>query len=190
MTLPSGRLQTQSPLHSLRTLVTYPLLFQQSYWNVAWGYRQWSWRGSYWLFELQAYGIVGLIQAYQILPGTGLIWLFATVFRKFSILWLYPCIFMTRPFKLAARTLMFIVSGYGIAFLCVFFTNCHPFSYSWNPVPGGYCKSVAVEELAYVSVNMIIDTSIVILPMPPRWGLRMSVSKKFAISGLFSLGLL
>ena len=85
---------------------------------------------------------------------------------------------------------MFIVFGYGISFFCVFLTNCHPITYSWNPVPGGYCKSVTVEEITSVSVNMVIDTAIVILPMPPLWGLRMPIRKKIGISFLFSLGLL
>lgn len=85
---------------------------------------------------------------------------------------------------------MFIVASYGIAFVCVFLTNCSPVSYSWNPVPGGYCKSVKVEEITSVSFNMVIDTSIVVLPMPPLWGLQMATRKKVAISFLFSLGLM
>ena len=85
---------------------------------------------------------------------------------------------------------MLIAAGYGVAFLCVFCTNCHPLSYSWNPVPGGYCKSVTVEELTSVSLNMVLDTAMVILPMPPLWGLRMATRNKIALSILFSLGLL
>ena len=85
---------------------------------------------------------------------------------------------------------MFIVSAYGIAFLCVFLTNCRPISYPWNPMHGGSCRDLSLEETASVSVNMVIDTSIVILPMPPLWGLQMPFRKKFAISGLFGLGLL
>lgn len=85
---------------------------------------------------------------------------------------------------------MAIVSGYAISFFCIFLTNCHPISYSWNPVPGGYCKSVTVEEIASVSVNMGIDTLIVLLPMRPLWGLQMAMRKKIGISILFGLGLL
>ena len=134
--------------------------------------------------------MIGKTDMYQLLLSSGVTWLIATVFCKLSILWLYTCIFTTRPFKIAARIIMFLVLGYGITFLCVFLTNCRPVSYSWDPVPGGYCKSVTVEELTSVSVNMVIDTSIVILPMPPLWGLRMPIRRKIAISSLFSLGLL
>lgn len=127
---------------------------------------------------------------YQILLGTGFTWLFATSFCKLSILWFYTTIFTTVPFKIAARTIMFIVSAYGVAFLCAFFTNCQPLSQPWNPVPEGHCKNVTIEQIASVSSNMIIDAVIVILPLPPLWGLQMATRKKIAISGLFSLGLL
>ena len=49
---------------------------------------------------------------------------------------------------------------------------------------------MTVEELTSVSVNMGIDTAIVILPMPSLWKLKMVTRKKVGISGLFGLGLL
>ena len=85
---------------------------------------------------------------------------------------------------------MFFAASYGVMFLCVFFTSCRPLSYPWNPIPGGYCKDVNVEAIASVSVNMVLDTSIVVLPVWPLWGLQMRIRKKVAISCLFGLGLL
>ena len=85
---------------------------------------------------------------------------------------------------------MGVVSAYSISFLAVFLTNCVPVSYSWNPVPGGYCKSVNLEEIVSLSINMIIDTSVVILPMVPLWSLQLPTRKKIAISSFFCLGLL
>ena len=85
---------------------------------------------------------------------------------------------------------MCIVSAYGVAFFCVFFTNCQSLSHPWNPHPGGHCRAVSLEEIVSVSVNMAIDTFIAILPMQPLWMLQMRTRKKFAISCLFGLGLL
>ena len=85
---------------------------------------------------------------------------------------------------------MAVVVGYGISFLCVFLTNCHPISYPWSPVPGGYCRSLAIEELTSVSLNMLIDILIVFLPMPPLWRLQMAARNKIAISFMFGLGLM
>jgi hypothetical protein len=130
-----------------------------------------------------------LTAAEQILLGTGFTWLFATVFCKLSILWFYTCIFSTKSFKIAAWTLMGIVAAYGVSFLVVFFTNCQPLSQPWNPVPHGYCKDVTIEQITSVSANMVIDAAIVVLPMPPLWGLQLATRKKIAISFLFSLGL-
>lgn len=131
-----------------------------------------------------------LIQEGQILLGTGIAWLVATVCCKLSILWFYTCIFTTKRFKLAARILMFIAAGYGISFFFMFLTNCRPVSHSWAPKPGGHCKSVTVEEITSVSVNMVIDTLIVILPMRPLWKLQMATRKKIGLSILFGLGIL
>ena len=85
---------------------------------------------------------------------------------------------------------MVVVAAYCISFFCVFFTNCRPLTHAWNPVPGGHCKSVTVEEITSVSVNMAIDIAIVVLPMPSLWKLQMATKKKVGISVLFGLGLL
>lgn len=117
-------------------------------------------------------------------------WLLATVFVKLSIVWLYTRIFFTKKFKYCAWALMGVIAGYGVAFLCVFMTNCQPISQSWDPVPDGWCRTLTVEELASVSLNMVIDLAIVILPMKPLWGLHMATRSKVAISFMFSIGLL
>ena len=85
---------------------------------------------------------------------------------------------------------MIIVLSYGIAFFCVFMTQCRPISNSWHPVPGEYRKSETIEKIVSVNLYMIIDTLIVALPMPPLWRLRMPIRRKVSISLLFSLGLL
>ena len=124
----------------------------------------------------------------QLIVASGVTWLLGTVFCKLSVLWLYTCIFTTTKFKYAAWSLMAIVAGYGISFLPVFLTNCYPISYAWHPVPGGYCKNLAVEELWSVSLNMVIDIAIVLLPMPCLWTLQMAARNKIAISFMFGLG--
>lgn len=127
---------------------------------------------------------------FKILLATGFTWLFATVFCKLSILWLYTCIFTTKSFQIASYTMMGVVGAYGVSFLVVFCTNCQPISQSWNPVEGGHCKDVRIEEIVSVSVNMVIDAIIVVMPMPVLWGLQMPIRKKIAITFLFSLGLM
>jgi hypothetical protein len=116
--------------------------------------------------------------------------LLGTVFCKLSVLWLYTTLFTTRSFKYAAWALMAVVAGYGIAFLCVFLTNCQPISQEWDPVPGGHCRDLNIEELTSISLNMVMDTLIVVLPMPSLWHLRMAARNKITITVMFGMGLL
>lgn len=131
-----------------------------------------------------------LVVQFKILLATGFTWLTATVFCKLSILYLYTCIFMTSAFRKMSFVMMGVVSAYGVSFIVVFCTNCQPISHSWNPVDGGHCKDVSIEEIVSVSVNMVIDSMIVVMPMPLLWGLQMPIRKKIAITFLFSLGLM
>lgn len=131
-----------------------------------------------------------LIYEYQLIVAAGVCWLLGTVCLKLSILALYMRIFTTATFRFWAYILMGIVGAYGIAFLCVFMTNCQPVSQQWDPVPGGWCRDIANEEFTSVSLNMVIDLAIAIMPMPVLWRLRMSTRSKIMISLIFGLGFL
>lgn len=106
-----------------------------------------------------------------------------------ALLAFYNIIFTTRRFRLAAFTLMGVCIAYAIAFIPVFMTNCRPLEASWNPALG-HCKPVKRQEFASVSINMVIDLAIVLLPLPTIWTLQMRLKKKVFISFMFSLGFL
>jgi hypothetical protein len=86
--------------------------------------------------------------------------------------------------------MMGVVGCYGIAFLVLFMTQCRPIYQQWNPQPGGTCRNLVVQELTSVSLNMIIDIIIVILPLPVLWSLQLAVRSKLAVSVMFSIGLM
>ncbi len=69
------------------------------------------------------------------------------------------------------------------------FLLCKPIAYSWDKtIPGGYCTN---ENLAYLIAgitNLVVDTIVVILPMPMLWGLQVPLSRKLGVAGMFSLG--
>jgi hypothetical protein len=85
---------------------------------------------------------------------------------------------------------MGIVICYGIAFLTLFMSRCRPVSQQWDPQPGGSCRDITIDQLASVSLNMVIDIAIVILPLPVLWGLQLALRSKVAITVMFSIGLL
>ena len=71
------------------------------------------------------------------------------------------------------------------------FLLCQPLAFNWDKtIPGGFC---ADQHAAYISagiINLIIDVSIIVLPMPMLWGLQMAMMRKVALTAIFSLGAL
>ncbi|KAK7941422.1 uncharacterized protein PG986_013809, partial [Apiospora aurea] len=115
-------------------------------------------------------------------------WLLASVFVKMSLLWLFRRIFVTARFKLWSKALIIINSCYGIAFLPVYLTNCTPIDQLWHPRPDGHCRDMAISDYATVAINLIMDFSMVVLPLPPLWSLRIPRRKKVVVSIMFSFG--
>ncbi|OTA92688.1 hypothetical protein M434DRAFT_318625 [Hypoxylon sp. CO27-5] len=117
-------------------------------------------------------------------------WLFGTVCVKLAMLCLYTRIFSTAQFRRWSYALMVVVGCYFVAFLIVFMTNCMPLSNLWDPVPGGWCRELTTEEYTSVVFNLIIDLSIVILPMPALWQLKLPLRNKIFVSIMFGMGII
>ncbi|KAI0388468.1 hypothetical protein F5Y17DRAFT_452685 [Xylariaceae sp. FL0594] len=128
-----------------------------------------------------------VVQA-KLLVAASTTWIFSTTTVKLAVLALYMRIFTTAAFKKWAIALMVLTSSFGITFIIVFVTRCHPVSQGWNPVPGGWCGPVMVTELTSISLNLVTDTAIVILPMPWLWHLHLPTGKKILIMIMFSFG--
>lgn len=49
-----------------------------------------------------------------------------------------------------------------------------------------------MSQAAFINgvVNIVLDVSLVVLPMPILWSLRMATAKKVALSFIFGLGIL
>ncbi|MCJ1287042.1 hypothetical protein MMC26_006389 [Xylographa opegraphella] len=95
-----------------------------------------------------------------------------------------------RWFRICSYTLLTMSVLYAIAVILEIFLLCRPLSSLWDPSIKGACGS---EKAAYLGVgitNLIIDCFIIILPLPVLWNLRLKVSKKIALSFVFSLGTL
>ena len=71
------------------------------------------------------------------------------------------------------------------------FLLCQPLAFNWDKtIPGGFCAN---QQSAYISagiINLIIDVTIIVLPMPMLWGLQMAFMRKVALTGIFSIGAL
>ncbi|RAL17617.1 uncharacterized protein BO97DRAFT_467140 [Aspergillus homomorphus CBS 101889] len=127
---------------------------------------------------------------YQLLIGTDVTWTVGTVCCKFSILSLYTSLFPAPKFRYVVWVMQAVVFIYFVAFLSIFLSQCYPVSYGWKPVAGGYCKSIMLQEILSIAFNMVLDTTIALLPMPLLWKLQMPVRNKLTVSIMFALGLL
>ncbi|EAW15345.1 uncharacterized protein ACLA_060120 [Aspergillus clavatus NRRL 1] len=128
---------------------------------------------------------------YKLIIASGMTWLVGTVCCKLSMLALYTTLF--RAYK-PIRILVWIVSGlvgaYFVAFLPIFLTQCHPISYGWDPVPGGGCRSLTLQEILSIVLNIVLDTIIALLPVPALWKLHMAIRNKVTIGAMFGMGLI
>jgi len=111
-------------------------------------------------------------------------WAVAVFFIRASILELYIRIFLTKPFRLAC----YVTHGVNAAF---FFSTvitvcliCRPISYQWDHrIPGGMCGDQKSLDLYIGIFNLLMDVTVVALPMPVLWGLQMAAKKKIILSG-------
>ncbi|PWY96631.1 hypothetical protein BO94DRAFT_580460 [Aspergillus sclerotioniger CBS 115572] len=127
---------------------------------------------------------------FQLIVGSSVTWLVGTVACKLSMISLYNTLFPSRRFTWAIWAVTVLVIAYFIAFICIFLTQCHPVSYGWHPVEGGSCRSLFIQEILSITLNMVIDTLIAVLPIPALWRLKMAIRNKITISVMFAMGLI
>lgn len=111
--------------------------------------------------------------------------------NQLSLLFLYRRAFtLIEPwfkYVLYAIGVFCIASGIALFFAGLF--HCIPFNHGWNPNVPGHC-SIDIQPL-YVTatvLNLAGDIGIVAAPIPLIWSIQMSLSTKFAVTGLFLLG--
>ena len=84
---------------------------------------------------------------------------------------------------------MTMVVSSGIGVILDTFLFCRPFARIWNALLPGTCGSATANVLSTSIANMIVDTMIILLPMPVVWRLQMSTKKKVYLTVIFGLGL-
>ena len=121
---------------------------------------------------------------------TPLFWVTAVTLIRFSLILLYIRIFVTRSFRLTCYGILILNT---IFFIATFLSNvlwCLPVGCQWSDTIK--CSSAVDARLIDLSVaifNLLLDVTVVVLPMPVLWGLQMAVHKKATLSGMFGLGL-
>ena len=81
-----------------------------------------------------------------------------------------------------------MVAAYFVAIYFQICFQCKPIRLLWSS--NGSCDVSSVEAMVFGSINAAIDLSILLLPIPMVWQLKMERRQKVAVTGILGLGLL
>ncbi|KAH8659447.1 hypothetical protein BGZ61DRAFT_311158, partial [Ilyonectria robusta] len=132
-----------------------------------------------------------LVKIEKLQLGAEILYIFTLVWTKMSFLLLLHNIFSgDANFRLGLCTIGVLIIAWPVcmAWLCVL--RCIPTQKIWHPSLPGHCINRMSIWIANAIVKGISDFAILILPLPFLWGLRMEVSRKVFITGVFGFGLL
>ncbi|PGH20343.1 hypothetical protein AJ80_03611 [Polytolypa hystricis UAMH7299] len=114
----------------------------------------------------------------------------AMVSAKFSYLFFYLRIFVSKPFRIAAQVCMGCSGAYWLGSTLQIFLTCRPFAFNWDPtIPGGSCANQNVAFSTIGAFNLLTDLMIIALPLHFVYRLQMSLATKIALYGIFCVGL-
>ena len=83
-----------------------------------------------------------------------------------------------------------VITGVGLGATIQCLAICRPIQYQWDTTIDGVCGNKNLGILTSAIFNMITDLGLYTMPIPMLWNLQMPFTKKLALIGIFSLGLL
>ena len=112
---------------------------------------------------------------------------------KVSIILLYRKIFAVRVFRIPSLIALAITISWTISFVIATICQCHPVSLYWTELElmwGNRCVQIIPFYEAQAITDILIDFSILIMPIPMIWNLQMPFKQKLAVASMFLLGLM
>ena len=125
----------------------------------------------------------------QLFPATQILWNSATTCIRISVILLYRQ--LLGPVKVFGRVCIGIAVLNIVNFICIFIvtlTICRPLSYIYLRVGPGHCGNIKAFETYTAVISIVLDTTVVVLPLPLLWKLQMKTGKKIGITVILSLG--
>ena len=129
-----------------------------------------------------------LTQSSKALLAGQLLWVVAVTLIRASVIFLYIRIFCTNAFRIACYVVLAINLAFFTATVLACCLICRPFAYNWDRSIQGSCGDSKSLDLFIGAVNLLLDVTTVVLPLPVLWGLQMRAGRKLALSVLFSMG--
>ncbi|KAH8666212.1 hypothetical protein BGZ61DRAFT_365547 [Ilyonectria robusta] len=122
------------------------------------------------------------------LIGAELLYVYVLGLLKMSILFFYNRIFPVRDMKIGSRICGGVTLAWTLACTLAVLLQCRPMTKMWEPWLQGTCINTFVMQLVVSFLNILIDSSILLLPMPQIWKLHMKTSQKISLIAIFSVG--
>lgn len=140
-----------------------------------------------------SYNGSGLTKRQQLYFWDELVYLAVLPVTKISILLFYLKIFPKREVKIA----IWVLIGFNLAYLVVFeiisIFQCRPIAGAWLAWDGTFeatCNDINMQGWMAAALNLVLDLSVIILPLPELAGLSLSLRKKIQILSMFCVGFL
>lgn len=109
-----------------------------------------------------------------------------------SLIMFYHRVFPVRPVTIALRFCASLVLGWLVAIYIVVIVQCQPYTYFWeqyvNPAAKGKCVNFYAFYVSNASLSVLTDFMILLIPIPMVMRLRMPLSQRLVVCGIFALG--
>ncbi|KAL2367032.1 hypothetical protein RJZ56_000119 [Blastomyces dermatitidis] len=114
---------------------------------------------------------------------------FTLNFSKMSILLLYRRLFATRKFQISVNIVFTFVVLYFIASVVANLLECRPVEKNFDMAIPGKCINITAHWFANAISTSSSDIVTLLLPMPVIHRLRLPPRQKYALMGIFALGI-
>lgn len=114
-------------------------------------------------------------------------------FCKMSVLLFYRRIFSTPIIKIAVKTGLVITVSWTIILLFIIIFQCNPVQSYWGEsplIPNRHCLNGVSISTSQVITDIVLDFSILVMPLPTILNLHLPLRQRLALGSLFLLGLL
>lgn len=107
---------------------------------------------------------------------------------KISLLLMYYRIFRVPYFKKMAWAVGTFVMVWVVTITFLFIFICVPVAKMWYPELPGKCINQVATWIANAASTIFTDLIILLMPLPPVWGLKLGKREKIGLTAAFGLG--
>ena len=109
---------------------------------------------------------------------------------RLSLLVFYHRLFPVRRFTIVAVIMGVILIAWWISFLFAIIFSCVPVGSFWDKSIVGDCVNEHTLSWGVTGSELVVNIILLVLPIPWLWDLRLALTKKLALIGVFLLGCL